>query len=71
MHRLLCSFRGHAWRTSHDTAGAVTACRRCGAIRHGRVESVAHGHFKAHTNLAAEFRTLPEHGAEELDADAR
>jgi hypothetical protein len=70
MRRFLCSLRGHAWRTSHDPAGAVTACARCGAIRHARVESAAHGHFKAHTNLAAEFGPLPEHGADELDADA-
>jgi hypothetical protein len=48
-------------------AGSVTACVRCGALRHQRVESAAHGHFKAHTNLAAEFAPLPTHGAEELD----
>jgi hypothetical protein len=58
---------GHRWATSKDAAGSLTACARCGALRHQRLESAAHGHFKAHTNLAAEFAPLPTHGAEELD----
>ena len=45
----------------------LTIHARCGALRHHRLESVAHGHFKAHTNLAAEFAPLPTHGAEEVD----
>jgi len=38
-------------------------------MRHARVESVAHGSFKCHTDLAAEFEPLPSHGPEELDAE--
>lgn len=67
MRRLPCLLRPHRGATSTDVAGSVTACVRCGALRHQRVESAAHGHFKAHTNLAAEFAPLPQHGAEELD----
>ena len=67
MRRLPCLLRRHRWATTTDVAGSVTACVRCGALRHQRVESAAHGHFKAHTNLAAEFAPLPQHGAEELD----
>lgn len=69
MRRLLCSLRGgHRWETRSDAAGTLTTCARCGALRHVRVESVRHGHFKGHTDLAAEFAPLPEHGPEELDA---
>jgi hypothetical protein len=52
-----------------DVAGPVTTCSRCGALRHVRVESVAHGSFKGHTDLAAEFGPLSSHGPEELDAE--
>jgi len=48
---LLCS-----WRTSLendlDAAGSITSCARCGAMRHGRTESVKDGSFKAHVNVA-------------------
>jgi len=64
-----CLARRHRWVTTRDVAGPVTVCSRCGALRHLRVESVAHGHFKAHTDLAAEFEPLPSHGPEELDAE--
>jgi hypothetical protein len=67
---MVCSARGgHRWATASDVAGAVTACSRCGRVRHIRVESPGHRHFKAHTNLAAEWTPLPEHGSEELDAE--
>ena len=72
MRRLLCSLRGgHRWATTHDAAGSVAACTRCRTLRHTRVESVAHGRFKVHTNMGATFVPLPEHGAEELDVDER
>jgi len=67
--RVLCNVRGgHRWATTRDAAGGVTACVRCGRLRHVRVESAAHGAFKAHTDLAAEWTPLPSHGQEELDA---
>ncbi|HEX5174035.1 MAG TPA: hypothetical protein VFV91_07830 [Gaiellaceae bacterium] len=66
---VVCRVRGgHRWRTTRDVAGAVTVCSRCGVMRHARVESVAHGSFKVHTDLAAEFAPLPSHGPEEIDA---
>ena len=58
---------GHRWATARDSAGSLTTCTRCRALRHRRVESAAHGQFKGHVNVAAEFSPLPEHGAEELD----
>jgi hypothetical protein len=61
---------GHRWTTARDSAGSLTTCRRCSALRHRRVESAAHGHFKAHMNVAADFGPLPEHGAEELDVES-
>ena len=68
MRKLFCLARGgHRWRTVTDPAGGTTTCARCGTLRHSKSESVSHGHFKAHTNLAAEFAPLPTHGAEELD----
>jgi hypothetical protein len=67
--RVRCLVRGgHRWTTSRDVAGAVTLCSRCGALRHVRVESAAHGSFKGHTDVAAEFGPLPSHGPEEIDA---
>jgi hypothetical protein len=65
--RILCVARGHRWRTAHDAAGSTTTCRRCGALRHTREESVSHGGFKAHPNLAVTWERLPSHGADELD----
>jgi hypothetical protein len=67
--RVACLARRHSWVTKRDVAGPVTACSRCGALRHVRVESVAHGSFKCHTDLAAEFEPLPSHGPEELDVE--
>ena len=67
--RVLCLAGGHRWVTTADVAGSVTTCSRCGVLRHLRVESVAHGSFKGHTDLAAEFGPLPSHGPEELDAE--
>jgi len=67
--RVVCLAGGHRWVTTADVAGSVTTCSRCGALRHLRVESVAHGSFKGHTDLAAEFGPLPSHGPEELDAE--
>ena len=70
MHRVVCFIRGrHRWVTRHDAAGHLTSCARCGVLRHVRLESVAHGSFKVHTNVAAEFSPLPSHGPEELNAD--
>ncbi len=70
MRHILCALRGgHRWKTSSDPAGSVTACSRCGALRHGRTDSVKDGSFKVHVNLAADFRRLPSHGPEELDVD--
>jgi len=67
--QLLCSVRGgHRWKTTSDAAGAITSCARCGALRHGRTESVKDGSFKPHVNLAADFPHLRSHGAEELEA---
>ena len=67
--RALCSVRGgHRWATTGDAAGSVTACSRCGRLRHVRVESVAYHHFKAHTNLAVDWPPIPSHGEEEIDA---
>jgi hypothetical protein len=67
--RLPCLLRGHHWVTARDSAGSLTTCTRCKALRHQRVESAAHGHFKAHMNLAVEWAPLPAHGAEELAAE--
>jgi hypothetical protein len=67
--RVVCLARRHRWVTMRDVAGPVTTCARCGALRHMRVESVAHGSFKGHTDLAAEFGPLSSHGPEELDAE--
>jgi hypothetical protein len=70
MRPALCFVRGgHRWVTAGDVAGSLTLCSRCGVLRHVRVESVAHGSFKGHTDLAAEFPPLPSHGPEEIDAD--
>ena len=67
--RVACLARRHRWVTTRDVAGPVTTCSRCGVMRHVRVESVAHGSFKCHTDLAAEFEPLPSHGPEELDVE--
>ena len=69
--QFFCLVRGgHRWQTRSDPAGSLTACARCGALRHGRTDSVTHGAFKGHTNLAADFSSLrPSHGPEELAAD--
>ena len=68
--RIVCSIRGgHHWATAPDAAGGVTVCTRCGRLRHVRVESAGHGHFKAHTNLAVEWPPIPSHGEEEIDAE--
>jgi hypothetical protein len=70
MHGLACLVRGgHRWRTVTDAAGPTTTCTRCGALRHLRLEAAGHGEFKAHTNLAFRWPSLPSHGAEELDED--
>jgi len=70
MRGLLCLVRGgHRWGTVTDGAGPTTACARCGALRHLRIETVGHGHFKAHTNLAYKWDAIPSHGSEEIDAD--
>jgi hypothetical protein len=70
MRPVVCFVRGgHRWVTVGDVAGSVTSCSRCGVLRHVRVESVAHGSFKGHTDLAAEFAPLPSHGPEEIDAE--
>jgi hypothetical protein len=68
MRHLLCSVRGgHRRTTTSDTAGSITSCGRCGALRHGRTESVRDGLFKVHTDLAAEFPRLRSHGPEDLE----
>ena len=68
MRKLLCSVcGGHRWRTISDAAGSMTSCVRCGAMRHGRTESVRDGSFKVHVNLAADFPRLRSHGPEELE----
>ena len=68
MRQLLCSVRGgHRWKTTADAAGSITSCARCGALRHGRTESVKDGSFKAHVNVAADFPHLRSHGPEELE----
>ena len=70
MHGLTCLVRGgHRWRTVNDAAGPTTTCTRCGSLRHTRIESASYGTFKAHTNLAYKWDSLPSHGSEELDAD--
>ena len=34
---LLCSLRGgHQWETTEDPSGDLTACSRCGKLRHAR-----------------------------------
>jgi hypothetical protein len=67
--RLLCVGLGHRWRSRRDAAGVTTTCRRCGALRHTREETVRHGEFKAHPNLAVTWQRLPAHGADELAED--
>jgi hypothetical protein len=65
---LVCLIRGgHQWRSAADAAGSMTTCARCGALRHTRVESAGHGTFKAHTNLAFKWPSMPSHGTDELD----
>ena len=68
MRQLLCFVRGgHQWKTTADAAGPMTSCTRCGALRHGRTESVKDGSFKAHVDVAADFPHLRSHGPEELE----
>lgn len=64
--RLVCAALGHRWQSRQDAAGVTTTCGRCGGLRHAREESVDHGKFKAHTNLAFTWTRLPSHGADEL-----
>jgi hypothetical protein len=65
-----CAVRGgHRWETTSDAAGSMTCCGRCGALRHGRTESVKDASFKVHTDVAADFPRLSSHGPEELRAD--
>ena len=64
-----CSLRGgHRWKTTSDVAGSITLCGRCGALRHGRTETVRDASFKVHTDVAADFPRLESHGPEELAA---
>jgi hypothetical protein len=70
MRGLTCLVRGgHRWHSAADAAGSTTTCARCGAVRHTRVESASHGTFKAHTNLAFKWPSMPSHGTDELDED--
>ena len=66
--RLICLLHGgHHWRTVADVAGPMTTCKRCGAIRHTRVESASYGEFKGHTDLAYKWPPMPSPGTDELD----
>jgi len=40
-------------------------------LRHRRVGTVAHGRFEIHQNEPRGFAPLPEHGAEDIDAEPK